>query len=117
MSIKFKVRGGRLPDYTTDECAALNLYAAQSAYLDENETFVFTTGIIPEFDQGQIGLIKTSDEAPNLVCNNNDIIDSSTKKVITVSVTNTGGPRNIPTGTKLAKLVVFNVDKDYVEKI
>ncbi len=117
MSFKFKVTGsGRLPDYTTDECAAVNLYAAESAYLNKGETHTFTTGLIPKFDQGQIGLIKASDEAPSLYCSNNDIIDASTKRIITITVTNTGGERLIPIGTKLAKMVLFNADKNFIEK-
>lgn len=115
MSIKFKLVGGRKPDYTTEECAALNLYAAESIYLNENETGVISTGVIPQFDQGLVGLIKTSDEAPNLICNNNDIVDASTNKIINISVTNTGGDRTIPTGSKIAKLVVLVANKDDVE--
>jgi len=115
MSIKFKLRGGRKPDYTTEECAALNLYAAESTYMNKGETATISTGVIPQFDQGIIGLIKASDEAPSLVCTNNDIVDASTKKVITVTVTNTAGDRTVPTGTKLAKLVVLVANKDDVE--
>ena len=122
MKVKRLRENAKLPTYGSDGAAGLDLYTDKDVVVEPGEIKVATTGISLEIPSGMVGDIRPRSGFATkygiTVINSPGTIDEDYRGEIMVSLVNHGKTSfHIPSGTRVAQLVVLNYNRVELEEV